>query len=321
MRNLPKTLYETYDRIILTIPEDERLYVYQVLQWISFTRKLQAEKLSNKPSISLNILVTAAAKSTARFSLVEDERFYDADILRELCGCLVQTRKLSSEDDVGRNEDNTDQSEVGVIFAHNTVWEYVDTLPARLKYLFPEPSPLLTSEKDLAEAHNLLEFVFLESQSMPPRTPTNKDIMFREFCLTLALKSMSIWAGSFGSEQKLTDLAISLLDPCLPHFEHFARIARQTLPFWNPAEKLNLHQGNTAHLLYLLLVERNYMRNLEFPLATRYLLSQKSRSFLATPIANLFVNRNPNDHTTPEEATIFELFAHSRRDQVVSVFS
>src|SRR2546421_4496669 len=64
LENLPRTLDETYDRIFLRIPEEERLFVYHALQWISYDNEIWR----GAAAIPCSILLQAVARSTAILS-------------------------------------------------------------------------------------------------------------------------------------------------------------------------------------------------------------------------------------------------------------
>src|SRR5947207_4392575 len=69
LENLPRTLDETYDRIFLRIPEEERLFVYHALQWISYHNELHGN------CIPCSVLLQAVARSTAMLSDSQNVRF------------------------------------------------------------------------------------------------------------------------------------------------------------------------------------------------------------------------------------------------------
>ena len=120
LANLPKSLYETYDRVTIEVPEDEQIFVQHVLYWICY--HLEIHRGQGVPWV---ILLEAVARSTASQGIDLSARYYDVEMIQQLCGCLV---KIVSPKDLqvsnytytlGSNSEN-------VVFAHFTVREYLD---------------------------------------------------------------------------------------------------------------------------------------------------------------------------------------------------
>ena len=76
LRNLPKTLYETYDRILFAVPEEERLFVDYALQWIAHHNEMYSGQ-----GIPYKVLIEATEASILNFTGHQNERFYDKDTL------------------------------------------------------------------------------------------------------------------------------------------------------------------------------------------------------------------------------------------------
>lgn len=84
LANLPKTLDKTYDRIFLSIPAEDHLFIYHTFQWIQYHNELY-----NGNNIFCDVLLKAVEKSTAALIVNQSDCFYDQETLRELCGCLI----------------------------------------------------------------------------------------------------------------------------------------------------------------------------------------------------------------------------------------
>ena len=95
---------QTYDRLLLAIPDDEKLFVLHALCWIS-----THSTFYNEFEMPLVILSRAAEASAARASKQSNDRFYDCETLRDFCGCLIRVNTKTE----------------GVTFAHYTVQEYL----------------------------------------------------------------------------------------------------------------------------------------------------------------------------------------------------
>ena len=113
LANLPKGLYETYDRVTTEVPEDEQIFVQHTLYWICYHFEIYGEQ-----GILWRILLEAVARSTSSQGIDLNARYYDLRILQETCGCLIEIippyRRLGSS------------GFENVAFAHFTVREYLD---------------------------------------------------------------------------------------------------------------------------------------------------------------------------------------------------
>ena len=210
LKNLPKSLHETYDRILLAISEEDRLFIYHVLQWIAYHNELY-----NGEGIPCDLLIQAAEASIFELTGHRNERFYDKDILREICSCLI---------DISEGYEY-------VSFAHYTVREYLDscrvvnTVTARrtvdegnLKILFIEVtmsvaqrikrSELWELQADITGNCDILEVI-------------NSD--FNNYCVVSALLSLYEWPDQICQQAVLRALAIDLLDPSKAHYEAMVR--------------------------------------------------------------------------------------------------
>ena len=87
LANLPRTLDETYERIFLGIPDDDRLFVHHVLKWIYYYNDGRAVYTSD--GFPCSILLQAIERSTSHLSNGRQDFLYDEEALRELCGCLI----------------------------------------------------------------------------------------------------------------------------------------------------------------------------------------------------------------------------------------
>lgn len=111
LATLPKDLDETYERVFLRIPKEEWSFVCHIFYWFCFYRKLDIHR-DGLPCI---LLLDAARTSTMRTGNSTDNRYYDSERLKELCGCLIVLQQGDSE------------SDTLITFAHYTVKEYLDS--------------------------------------------------------------------------------------------------------------------------------------------------------------------------------------------------
>ena len=120
LANLPKDLYKTYDRVIIEVPEEEQIFVQHVLYWICY----HLEFLGGR-GVPCIILLEAVARSTASQGIDLSARYYDVEMIQQLCGCLV---KIVSPKDPPLSYDRyiLGSDSENVVFAHFTVREYLD---------------------------------------------------------------------------------------------------------------------------------------------------------------------------------------------------
>ena len=95
LANLPRTLNEIYDRIVLIIPPEDQLFVGHALQWI---RHFNEHHPGAK--IPCTVLLQGVANTMA-LTAENFDRFYDIDTLKELCGCLISTSEVNATNGSG----------------------------------------------------------------------------------------------------------------------------------------------------------------------------------------------------------------------------
>ena len=222
LKNLPKTLNETYDRIFLAVPEEERLFVEHALRWIAHHNELYDGR-----GIPLEMLIRATEASTLSLTGKPNERFYDEDALREVCGCLID---ISSEDSFGSTEDHH-CTYISVSFAHYSVREYLDATRTSnavfgydtigggdLKDCFLE---IILSEAQHIESNETI----LRNFSDFDQTVGSK---FSIYCLVSALLSLHKFPSQICRHSTLNALAVDLWDPSRPHFSAMETAAYYT---------------------------------------------------------------------------------------------
>ena len=260
LKNLPKTLYETYDRVLSAAPEEERLSANFALQWIAHHNELHSGE-----GIPYKVLIEAAEASILNFTGHRNERFYDKDTLREVCGCLIDISP----------QDLKNHTYMSVNFAHYSVREYLDS-DRTLDAVFGHCTIGGGNPKD-----RLLEITLSEAQRVEPDelrglgtdSTNDSDVIrmenskFNAYCVVSALLSLRQFPNRICQESTLKALAIDLLDPSMPHFstmEHVALAidrAQSFLPLdlaeeelfwdieWHPDTRTELkHLYNLLHL-------------------------------------------------------------------------
>lgn len=86
LRNLPKTLDGTYERILLNIPEFNRCYAKRALQWLSFhPSRLRRGRLW----LTLAPLAVAVTLPCHHGALRLEDLLLDVSDLQDICTCLT----------------------------------------------------------------------------------------------------------------------------------------------------------------------------------------------------------------------------------------
>ncbi|KAF8484411.1 hypothetical protein JB92DRAFT_1567326 [Gautieria morchelliformis] len=88
LTDLPKTLYETYDRILLDIDEGNRDYARKLLQWLAFS----VDKVSLREAVEV-LATDPDGKNEPLFD--PDQRFDDPRDILTLCSSMVALTNLS----------------------------------------------------------------------------------------------------------------------------------------------------------------------------------------------------------------------------------
>ena len=286
IKNLPKTLHETYDRIFLAVPEEERLFVEHALRWIAHHNELY-----NGEGIPCEVLIQATEASMLSLTSNQNERFYDKDTLREVCGCLINI----SLEDLHNFSGHHHHTYISVSFAHYSVREYLDlnrtsnavfgchTIGGgNLKDRFLEITLSEAQHTELDEFGAIFTDTLDISQAF--------DSKFNIYCVISALLSLDKFGSQICRHSTLNALAIGLLDPSMPHFptmeaagysaEHatssIQRISEQAY-----LRTVDWHPDTTTELkhLYNLLVLTEPCREL-VPLVKKFLQGKDLKSLL-----------------------------------------
>ena len=230
LKNLPKTLYETYDRILQAIPEEDRVFVHHVLHWIEINNMILPKR-----NIACQLLLEGVALSMASTKTEEIGRFYDVYTLRELCGCLV------------RVSDDSDAFPFGqASFAHYTVEEYLESR----KHVAID---LDSSMEGQSSRQDVLRAIYWEAcqsrsccmlqnmspaqdtawSSMPPSTAHGETRLFKALYKNISsycVISTQILMKMKRMDVLLDELAIRSLDPSSSHYMMLISSLKQSFP-------------------------------------------------------------------------------------------
>lgn len=115
IRNLPKTLDETYERIYSYIPPEDRELVRHCLRWIMFHNTIWYSNIALSATVLVSSYQRYALEDTTAESLVSD-----LEMIKDSCGCLLSYQ----QDDKGSEAWN-------ITLAHYTVREFLESDRAR----------------------------------------------------------------------------------------------------------------------------------------------------------------------------------------------
>ncbi|KAM0798578.1 hypothetical protein BDR22DRAFT_858945 [Usnea florida] len=322
LKNLPKTLDETYDRVLLKVPEEDHQFVHHTLQLILHHNNLYGGDFDG--GIPYAVLVRGVERSVAGLNSNQNDRFYDYETVRELCGCLITVTPERSRFNyaLAKIHDGkvTPQrhNALTVSFAHYTVHEYL-----RSNRISKSSTAYVASFKEDLEQH-FMEMIFAESLQIKTNERRHWSVAesyqrgvveeleryFMAYCVVSAVCSLRGWSAQISRHNTLSDLAIDLLDPCKAHFSFLVSVAEELtwLEFglnkthvnWKlswPSEPSNT---DAAHLTTLLRQARAKPACLS--LAERFLQSKNNKDFLTTRLTF-------SDNAYKFDGSIVEVFA------------
>ncbi|KAL9617227.1 MAG: hypothetical protein Q9160_007955 [Pyrenula sp. 1 TL-2023] len=214
LSNLPRTLDETYERILLEIPEDDWLPVQHVLHWLMFHNELF------KTEMSLNTLLQAMQYNSASSSRHYPDLIHDLEGLRERCGCLIMVQQ-EPEMQNGVSEVLRPERQM-VLFAHYTVKEYLQSSRISQKRvgffaLAQEKIQKQFAEIALRQALDIQPDDDIWNENGRPRSifkVLNAD--FKSYCGVFAILQIFVWPKVISSDLTLMGLSEALVDPHAP---------------------------------------------------------------------------------------------------------
>ncbi|KAK3328241.1 hypothetical protein B0T19DRAFT_424000 [Cercophora scortea] len=247
LANLPKTLYDTYERIFLQIPEEASTFVHHALQWIFSYREMVGNNISSP------VLLEAIQKSTSELAFSANDYVYDDDLLREFCGCLVtlmpEARRsrihVHQDSDSGESDDPDDAEArapfqvMAVSFAHYTVWEFLISARIRIgsakSFAVDGQSAMLEFAKmAMIEALNP-EAMYRNVQSKEWESDErDPEIVCHSFynvfgfsCIATSMLAVHKYGELIDERDDLRALAFDLLNPTKPHLAHLEEAGRR----------------------------------------------------------------------------------------------
>ena len=328
LKDLPKTLDETYDRLLLILPEEDHQFIHHTLQLILYHNNLYGGNIDG--GVPWAILIRGVERSIARLSSKQSDCFYDHETLRELCGCLVNVTHEESEFNgvlAGTHHEMLIppvHNALTVSFAHYTVHEYL-----RSNRISKSSTAYVTSFKEDLEQH-FMEMMFAESlqigtterrdwsvtQSYQRGVVEELERYFMTYCVVSALYSLRGWSALISRHDTLSELAIDLLDPSKAHFGSLETAVKSLEKLTYSFETNRTHRvwdliwvsepssSDAAHLLTLSFLASDSPEYLL--LAEKFLHGKNNKNFLTT---RLTFNMPLMDEIYNFDGSIVEFFA------------
>ena len=302
LKDLPKTLDETYDRVLLALPEEDHQFVHHTLQLILYHNNLYDGRIDG--GIPCTVLMKGVERSIARLTSNQSDRFYDHETLRELCGCLINvTSEHTAYNDksvqlFGEKKARSELDDLTVSFAHYTVREYLGS-----NRISKTSTAYVTSCKEDLKQH-FMRMMFSEAlQITPNEEGWNNERWyykfgghFKTYCVASTLHLLRNCSAEITQHVTLSGLAIDLLNPSKAHFQSLKIIARSLASasfdfrwwsllgrFWDLVwyqETSNIDAIHLTNILLLTYVSPEYVL-----LAIRCLHGKYNKDFFTTRLA------------------------------------
>lgn len=290
LSNLPKTLYETYERIFLMIPDEDRLFVHFVFEWIQRHEELTKGNGMFSQNIPCATLLLGVEKSLARLSGSQNGRFYDENTLWELCGCLINITVERPTNSSGRVHASTHF----VSLAHYTVLEYLEStriLKDSLTYSTSYIETVFSEALRIQSIDLLTSNIKLHSL----RRPAFHN--FRFYCVLSSFSVLNLLPEQISTQDRLFTLAIDFVNPEKPHYKilsakAFHSLMSKSSPGWSQQEvyrpkrwylgswpwDLSPKETEATHFLRILVLEN--LRGECLVLSEQFLQGKECKNFL-----------------------------------------
>lgn len=209
LANLPKTLDESYERIFLAIPDEHRNFVHYALKWICYVNELGTSYLSSA------VLVQAIVRSLSESTASAWDYFYDEEVLREFCGCLITVIP-----ECGSHVTH------GVSLAHYTVLEFLTSTrilsSSAAFFAMEETTNLEMTRIAILEALDIHNDELWSCEPYKDKSYGFSDALEKSFtcyCVLLSVRGLRKLSHWLSQRDDLAALMFNLLDPSKPHYE------------------------------------------------------------------------------------------------------
>ncbi|KAI1082401.1 hypothetical protein F5B20DRAFT_35383 [Whalleya microplaca] len=214
IKNMPDTLFGTYERILENIPRENR----------AFARTALALICSNTSEIpSADVLVQASLHEVHHGLM----HMYNVTVLREILGCLIKVTKLKRKPYSSYPRDNEGISFARVDVAHYTVKEFLfapSTTNGKAKDFALSPSTTKALE---------MQVIFNGLQQFEPTRPRKIPTRYEEYCLKMTQQALLKQRGFILQEENVWKVVVPCLTPSSLHLKALTNQSHQKVfPEW-----------------------------------------------------------------------------------------
>lgn len=210
MQNLPTTIFATYERILLGIPEDDKPFARTALALIS----------GRGDSIPTAEVLVQSCLYNVQFGQIAN---YDINALERICGCLIKVTPLHvAPPSVLRREEETTHSKVSL--AHYTVKEFLlhpETLKGNASFFALTDKVL--DIIDLTVTFNGLRHIGAAGFRPRPQKAARLTL-YEEYCLIRTGRALENRRNTILKDEELSELVLQSLDYTSPHATHLRSV-------------------------------------------------------------------------------------------------
>lgn len=218
MAELPETLDETYERILLAIPHENREFARQTLAILAAQSELGHHQMTAQ--VVLNMVVRSLA--------LPDDNFHNVFDIRETCGCLVTfapdaVRVVDPESGAYIQHKKVDL----VILAHYTVKEFLYAERTAVNSKSQISRFALREDIISREWADLVLHTALSARASD--SPISEDLI-EDYCLETGNHLIGDWEEML-VKNGLTDACLDFVNPAAPHYMRARRLVYKNLYF------------------------------------------------------------------------------------------
>ncbi|KAH6842231.1 hypothetical protein B0I37DRAFT_194123 [Chaetomium sp. MPI-CAGE-AT-0009] len=208
LTELPETLDETYERIILAIPREYRSFARTALAILAAQSEL------GERTMTAEVLLAMVLRTLN----ISADHFYDIYDIREFCGCLVTflpTRVTSYDPNSkpmhfsGVSDDATQ-----VVMAHYTVKEFLYAERTAHKFENHVSSFALQEDTVIRRWADLVMEVAVSARLSDRRISDNS---MEDYCVNTGHYVVKLWEAAILNNDKVVSDSLDFLNPAAPH--------------------------------------------------------------------------------------------------------
>lgn len=205
LTKLPKTLDETYERILKDIPDENQIYAHRALQMLAFDLGIY----------SLEALAECIVIESDQWPFSSERQLIHPRDLLEICSCLIT---ISGPYNPADNYHNVE-------LAHYSVKEYLISERIRTghaaKFYTSDLSANVFAAKSAITYLLNVDYQDLRDSNGPFSTIKSEKTHYFLYCAVTNWQGYARRVENQGGDSTVTDLVLKLLNPSGPHFRGF----------------------------------------------------------------------------------------------------